>query len=733
MISSPQIPSNRFGLTSSALLFLSSFLLFLIQPMVGRMILPWFGGTPAVWTTCMLFFQTMLLAGYAYAAILVKIKKTGVQAAVHLALLCVALFLMPITPNPAWKPIDGDHPAARILWMLLACVGWPYFLLAASSTLIQSWFAIVCPTRSAYRLYTLSNIGSLGALLIYPWLVEPIWSTGEQGRIWSALFASMPLGFAFLAMQLRRTPTENGAPAAVDAAAVDAVGSVGSVDSASDASAMRACEPSVWDRVAWFLLPALASTMLLGVTNYLCQDVAVIPFLWIAPLSVYLLSLILCFERDAWYRPRWFSLASMLAIGILFAMSAIETIQRYNGNRVALSTQIDIRIVIVAYLAMFFLVCMVCHGETVRRRPALHRLSEFYLSVAGGGALGAFIVAILCPLLFSTYFEFNLGLVVCLLVASGVWMRSRGGRRSALFQRRVKLFALGLAIPLSVLGVYPWWVADTSESLPQVRNFYGTLTVRELSADEPEHHGLALFHGSTMHGFQLLAPDHHRMPTAYFTRDSGIGMAIAAMQKRGAIKVGVVGLGIGTLAAYGRSDDTFRFYEINPLVVQIAHKPFTFLQGSAARIEIVEGDARLALEREAAQEFDLLILDAFSSDAVPVHLLTEEAVELYLRHLQPHGLIAFQVTNRNLDLVSVVARHAEKRSFASALIRQEQAIYSEKTPSAWFLMSPHEEILNEPSILAAQEPVAIHPAVTLWTDNHHNLFRILRASRPGSP
>ena len=704
--------SMWFSIFSSALVFLSAFLLFMVQPMAGKMILPWYGGTPAVWTTCLLFFQFMLLGGYCYAAFLAKVMRPFRQVLIHLLLLATALVFLPITPDSRWKPLDGDYPTTRILCMLTACVGWPYFLLSATSTLIQSWFARVYPGRSPYRLYTLSNIGSLGALLLYPFVIEPIWSTHEQGRMWSVGFGLFAFGFCFLAAQLWNVRGDQHT----------------NVYSRllQSSNETRSHDPTWQDRMIWILLPALASMMLLGVTNYLCQDVAVIPFLWIAPLSIYLASLIICFDRDEWYRPRWFSLGAILAIFALFAFVLVDFFQRYNGNLASLPTRHDLRLVIGVYLAMFLLICMVCHGETVRRRPSSDRLSEFYLSVAGGGALGSFTVAVLCPVLFSTYVEFNIGIFLCLILAIGVYVKERHGPASASFVRRMRPFMYGLGFSLLVAGCAQFLVSDQSSSLPQIRNFYGVLTVREHCVDEPQHHGLALYHGPTMHGFQFLEKDKQGQPTAYFTEDSGIGLALKAAHSNGPLRVGVVGLGIGTLACYGQPGDTFRFYEINPSVISLAHSPFTYLSLCSAKVEIVAGDARLSLEREATQNFDVLILDAFSSDSVPVHLLTEEAIDLYLRHTKPDGLIAFQVTNRHLDLVSVVARHADDRKLQSVLIRQESTVFFEKSPSAWLLMSRNPTLFETKGIRDSKTSLPIDERFPVWTDNYHNLFQILR-------
>ena len=660
----------------------------------------------------MLFFQTMLLAGYLYAAWMGQLRKPALQVVIHLMLLGATLFFLPITPSDRWKPLDGEHPTWRILTMLFACLGFPYFVLSSTSTLIQNWYAIASPKTSPYRLYALSNIGSFGALALYPWLVEPVWNTTEQGRMWSLGFIAFAFGICFLGLLLWRIPaTSDGGQIPSDG---------------TETTDVEIRETSWGDRAVWFLLPALSSLMLLGVTNYLCQDVAVIPFLWIAPLSVYLVSLIICFDRDRWYIPGWFSLGTVVAIIAVVSLALIEFWQRYNGNQVARSAQLDIRLIIVAYLIMFFLVCMLCHGETVRRRPSLRYLSQFYISIAAGSALGAFLVAILCPMIFTTYAEFNFGLLLSLMLGISVFVQSQFGPLSEVTWGRIKLFAISVMVSVVFLGGDQWIAGETVSRLPQVRNFYGTMHVRELSKNEPEHQGLALFHGSTMHGFQHLLPEKKNDPTAYFTEDSGIGIGLRTMQERGPLKVGVVGLGIGTLAAYGRQGDTFRFYEINPLVIRLAEQNFAFLKSSDAKIEIVLGDARLALEREDSQQFDVLILDAFNSDAVPIHLLTDEAIEIYQKHLKPDGLLAFQVTNRLLDLVSVIAKHAERRQLQSVLIRQRQSVYSEKMPSGWFLVTENDRLLASPKIRDAKEEFAVNPSISVWTDSYYNLFQILR-------
>jgi hypothetical protein len=740
-----------FAVTSATAIFLGAFLLFQVQPMMGKMILPWFGGTPAVWTTCMLFFQVLLLAGYAYADLLNRWRGPAGQALLHAVLLGAAVWLLPIAPGAGWKPPDGEHPTGRILLLLAACVGLPYFLLSATSPLIQAWFARVYPGRSPYRLYALSNIGSLGALLSYPFVVEPAWTTAQQGTLWSGTFVAFGGVCGLLTWQLWRSRAALMAgdsardldqriaepkPARKEEPREKLHGGPRrALSTAQDASPFLAGRPSWRDRLVWLLLPALASMMLLAVTNHLCQDVAVVPFLWIVPLSLYLLSFIICFDRDRWYVRRWFSLGAMVAILAACDLAFLAYIRRVREPSDAVDfwdlLRYDIRVVIGVYLTLFFFLCMVCHGEVARRRPVASRLTEFYLTVSAGGALGGFVVAVVCPNWCSSFVELKLGLCVGFVLSLVVFLVD-GHRRW--FRRLSKpLRMLGgvlSAAVAAVVGCAQWVSWDHGGALAQVRNFYGVLTVREWFSDEPEHHGQALYHGAILHGYQFLEEKKRLLPTAYFVEQSGVGRALQAARRGRPLHVGIVGLGAGTLAAYGQTGDSFRFYEINPLVIDLAWQPFTFLSQSAARIEVISGDARLSLERESPQHFDVLVLDAFSGDSIPVHLLTREAFELYLRHLQPDGAIALHVSNRYVDLIPVVVRLAEVCGLARVMISQGEARYLEMSPSDWILLARDRQSFDRPGIREVAESPMVDRAFPIWTDQYNNLFQILR--RPGA-
>ena len=676
----------------------------------------------------MLFFQILLLAGYAYADLLARWRSPARQAVLHAVLLAAALLTLPITPGVAWKPPDGSYPMGRILLLLAVCVGLPYFLLSATSPLVQAWFARVYPDRSPYRLYALSNIGSLGALLSYPFVVEPALTSYQQGLIWSLAFVAFAGGCGWLARYLWRVPAAQG-PART-----------GSASDGAPRASENATTPGWQDRAVWLLLPALASTLLLAVTNHVCQDVAVVPFLWIAPLSLYLLSFIICFDREAWYVRRWFALGAMLGIlaaSYIAQWGLVEAFLRErNWQWPWANPKANMRLVICVHLTLFFLLCMVCHGETVRRKPVASRLTSFYLTVAAGGALGGVLVAVVCPWLWSSSLELNVGLVLGFALSLGVFLVDAYPRWLA--RTSLLLKSVGAVLGLVVLGVVvsgQWLAWDREGGLVRVRNFYGVLTVRERFPNDPQRRGLALHHGATQHGYQFLAKEKRRLPTNYFGERSGVGRALRCAQRQGPLRVGVIGLGAGTLAAYGRPGDVFRFYEINPLVIQLAQEQFTFLRDSQAKIEVVPGDARLTLEREEIQEpqalFDVLVLDAFSGDSIPVHLLTREAVALYLRRLkQPAGVIAIHISNRYLNLVPVVTKIAALDELEVAMITNDELDELIMLPSEWMLLTRNRQFLRQEGLREVARVPRLTESFPVWTDQYNNLFQVLR--RPGS-
>jgi SAM-dependent methyltransferase len=663
----------------AATIFLSSFLLFLVQPLIARLILPWFGGSAAVWTTCMLFFQVLLLGGYAYAH---GVARRRYEPLVHTALLLAAVATLPIMPAETWKPAGDAEPITRILLLLGATVGLPYFLLASTSPLVQAWFARARPGANPYRLFALSNLASLLALLGYPLVVEPYLSAREQVGVWSWLFA----GFAVLCAALAwRTPRAT-APAAGVAAA-----------------------PTLAKRdFAWWLaLSATGSVMLLAVTNHLTQNVASVPLLWLVPLTLYLATFIIAFEGGGWYQPRYLWPLLLIAL-IAMAWLLVDTQYHYQ-----LALQLGV------FLAGLFIGCLFCHGGLYRTRPAPAHLTAFYLTVSAGGALGGLFVAVVAPLVFTGYFELGAGLAALAVLAA---LRFINVGRVAY-----------LASLLVLLGVGACATYDGFRHQRDVRvakrSFYGVLRVKEFGAPGEDSHLRRLVHGTIMHGEQYLSEARRRTPTTYYTESSGIAAAIRARQDH-AVRVGVIGLGTGTIAAYGRPGDVYRFYDIDANVIRIAREEFTFLGDSRARVETALGDARLTLEREPPQGFDVLAVDAFSSDAIPVHLITREALQTYLRHMKPDGIVAFHVSNRFLDLIPVVARLARELNLNAALIADDpddEDDTSLKSRSDWVLVSRDAAALKAPAIVeAGAAPAEDRPGWRTWTDDYSNLIQILK-------
>lgn len=679
-----------FGLT----IFWGACLLFLVQPLMARFILPWFGGGPAVWTSCMLFFQLWLLLGYAYAHLSISRLTPRRQVLTHLVLLAAAVALLPITPGEAWKPADGSNATGHILLLLTACLGLPYLVLAATGPLLQAWFSRTHPGVSPYRLYALSNVGSLLALLAYPFWLEPRFSRQAQAEAWSWGLGLYALLVAWCGARAWRSAEDGDVPA-------------------EQADAEPA--PSVERRLLWFALPACGVMLLLAITNKLCQDIAVVPFLWVLPLGLYLLSFIISFDSPRWYhRGFWWPLLGGMLAAILFDLHGAES----HPNLVPLAT---------LYLGTLFVACMVCHGELHRLRPGAGRLTGYYLAIAGGGAGGGLFVALGAPFLFPDYFELHLGLFLTALLVLAVVRDELCGARASV---RARWLGAGLLLALLAFGYGLYDVAATSsrDSLSVTRGFYGVLKVKENDVEDPKRHHLTLQHGATLHGLQPLHPSRRNDPTSYYGHTSGVGRLLRAHQPEGGRRVGAVGLGTGTLAAWGRPGDTFRFYEINPDVARLATSTFTYLKDSRARTELVMGDARLSMEREADQQYDVIILDAFSSDAIPVHLLTLEAFGHYQRHLRADGAIAVHVSNRYLDLHPVVFRLAEKIGFPACTIDDLDADDEDAGTygSDWIILTRNQALRAHPLIKAASAPPEPGPAgVGYWTDERSDLRSLL--------
>jgi protein-L-isoaspartate O-methyltransferase len=684
----------------SLTIFWGAFLLFLVQPLIARFILPWFGGGPAVWTTCMLFFQLLLLGGYAYAHFSISRLTPRRQVITHLCLLALAVALLPITPGDAWKPNDGSHAAGHILLLLLGCLGLPYLVLSATGPLLQAWFSKANPGVSPYRLYALSNVGSLLALLVYPFYLEPQLSRQAQADGWSwglAVYAGLTAWCGLKVWKSSATEGDTAKTAEVEAPA------------------------STWRKLLWFALPACGVMLLLAITNKLCQDIAVVPFLWVLPLSLYLLSFIISFDSPRWYhRGFWLPLFVVLLGMVLWNLYQAES-------------HPDITPLATLYLGTMFVACMVCHGEVYRLRPGASRLTGFYLSLSAGGAAGGLFVALVAPFVFPDYFELHLALF---LTAALVLLVLRQDPTLPLREGRARW---AWALPFLALAALGYGLADVAStslrgSLSVTRGFYGVLKVNDNDAEIAGAHHLTLQHGATIHGLQYVDPEKRTDPSSYYTSTSGIGRLLRAHKPGGGRRVGAIGLGCGTLAAWGRSGDTFRFYEINHDVANLATSTFTYLKDSKAKTELVMGDARLSMEREADQQYDVIVLDAFSSDAIPVHLLTLEAFDHYQRHLKPDGAIAVHVSNRYLDLHPVVYRIADKIGFPAITIDDNDTAYEEAGfyGSDWIIMTRNQVLLQQPLIRDVTKETVEFPArIMYWTDERSDLLSIL-ASEEGS-
>lgn len=687
--------------------FLSAFLLFQVQPLISKAILPWFGGSPSVWTTCMIFFQSLLVAGYAYAHGLNRSPNRWRNFVIHSILLVAAAFLLPVVPKVDWKPLDGQDPVVRILLLLAATVGLPYLMLASSGPLLQSWFSQLFPNRSPYRLYALSNAGSLLALLTYPWLVETNLSLQQQGWWWGVLFlcyAAAGIGLHWI--------VANSASVVV----------AGDPASRQDQSA-----PIDW--LHWVALPALATIALLSVTNHLCRDVAVVPFLWIAPLVIYLLSFIATFEWERFYSRRTWSRCLLLATLLVLATFFHQDLQSF-AKSVGLEWPISrwLRKPIVEIpicLFWLFSLCVVCHGEAVRRKPPSHQATRFYLSLSAGGAIGGIFVGIACPIIMNHYWEFHGSLFFGSLVAATILSHelTRFASENSRFHPILsKALPLGTVLAGATLLPTAW----SDPVLARKRGFYGVISVRELDRDRPLHHGRGLYNGKILHGFQFLDPSRKNAATTYYGPSSAPDAVIQylkGIQKQ--LRIGVVGLGVGTIATYLTDKDRLCYYEIDPLVIEIQDQFFTYYKDCPADKQIVLGDARIQMERQEPQEFDAIFVDAFSGDAIPVHLLTIEAMDVYEKHLAIGGVVAFHISNRYLNLHPVIDGLAKSKGLHSIRLHTTKSDGFHTTASDWIVLTKDPLLEEQPPFDLLRIPLDTSPPL-LWTDQSSSLWDVLR-------
>ena len=675
------MPRLREGIAFPATIFLSAFLLFQIQPITARYLLPWFGGSPAVWNTCLVFFQAVLLGGYYYAH---KIRKPWV----HLILLVFSALFLPAAPrSDVWNaPAPGGDPTFRILLLLLVTLGVPYFTLSATAPLLQRWFS--GSGDSPWRLYSLSNLGSFLALLSYPFLIEPYIRLHAQSAIWAWLYG---LFFAFCAWTTFRFGREEEAPATESAVEGPGAGRI----------------------LFWLALAASGSTLLLAATNQISQEIAVNPFLWVAPLSVYLLTFVLTFESDRWYKRGWFAvLAGLGAAAVCMVLSA--------------AIAVPVLAQLAVYLAALFALCMVCHGELVRTRPEPRHLTTFYLTVAAGGVLGGVFVALIAPHIFTEFTEFPIGLAAACFLGLAAWL-TKGGWRAWTgrnFALRIAMMALLLG---GVSAVADIAIEGGQPNAFSSRNFYGILRVSEHTDSNGAYRELT--HGRTIHGIEYLDPAKRDWPTTYYGPHSGIALVLES--RPAPRRIAVIGLGTGTIAAWGRAGDQIRFYEINPQVVDIANTRFSFLKDSQAAITTALGDARVQLQKEAAagqtQDFDIIAVDAFSSDNIPVHLITAEAADLYAKRLAPGGMLLLHISNRVLDLEPVARGIAQHLGWRAVQFVSEERPSTGERAATWVAMSPDPDLFDRADVARKATPWTDSARSPLaWTDDFASLWHVLK-------
>ena len=679
-------------------IFLSAFLLFQVQPLIAKMILPWFGGSAAVWATCLLFFQTVLLLGYAYSHGIVERLRPKRQWLLHTALLMLCLFALPIIPGAGWKPADPGVPVWRILGLLGATVGLPYFVLSTTGPLIQAWFVQARPGATPYRLYALSNLGSMLALLTYPVLFEPTLSLRHQAWIWS-------IGFGCFALLCAWTGWMSQSSAAQ--------GPLAQPEDPAGEPATPPARPAWSLSLLWVALAACPSMLLLALTSHMSMDVAPIPFLWVLPLALYLLSFILCFDAPAWYRRRLFLFLLPAALGVVAWLMNTRPGDLPN-----------VRLTIALFSLSFFLCCMVCHGELARLKPHPRHLTSFYLMIAVGGACGGVFVALLAPAIFNANYEFPIAVALCGVVAAIVLFREPEWPfgRDLLGWPAIMIFSL-LAVLIGFLGRE--MRESVRDSLFVGRNFYGELRVRQYNNYYDMEGYRALVHGSINHGEQYTHPSRRRQPVSYYCSDTGVGRFMTARIVGSPQRVALIGLGTGTLAAYARPGDFYRYYEINPLVPKIANTYFTYLKDADAQVDIKMGDARLSLERQTPQDYDLIAVDAFTSDSIPAHLLTREALQLYFRHLNARGVLAVHISNRYINLQPVLERGAAALGKTARVFETTENADQTCYGTTWVLMASDPSVFDGPEYTTGR-PLTPAPWLRAWTDDYSNLYKVLK-------
>src|ERR1700722_8716389 len=657
-------------------IFLSAFLLFIVEPMAAKQLLPTLGGSSAVWTTCLVFFSLVLLLGYLYAHWLSSRFNSQKQAVIHILLLTAALLTLGIRIRPSPAAVSF-HPALTVFRVLVTVIGLPYLALSATTPLLTAWYAGSFEGRSPYRLFALSNFASLLALASYPLVIEPGLTMNQQTKWWSAGFLLFAVLCGAIAWQgRRRVPISMPEQAAVSG------------------------HPEPF----WFLLALGGGMMLTAVTSHMSANIAAIPLVWLPPLALYLLTFILAFQ-GAWTPIRH----SMLRL-VLVAVASMTYMLR------DIRTVFPIAVSVPLFLIGLFVICFFLHGELYARRPFAVDLTRFYLVASAGSAAGTLLVGVVAPMVLPANYDLACTLVVVSLIAlAATWEDGWGVRM---------IWMAGATASIVVLSTQVRQYDDDAVAL--MRNFYGTLRVRESHLPPQSDTDRQLLNGTIEHGAEWFAPQFLGQPLTYYAPDSGLGLAMRLCCGAGAKRVGVIGLGTGTVAAYGNPGDAVLFYEINPLVERLSRHWFTFLHDSPAHIEVILGDARLSLAAEKPQHFNVIVVDAFSGDAIPVHLLTREALALYRKHLQPGGVIVFHVSNQYINLEPVVAAIAQDGGMKAESVHSRGDEQNGCYYADWILVTANDALLSQPEIVNNGFATPLQANVRLWTDNYSSVFPLLK-------
>ncbi len=735
-------------------IFISAFLIFLVQPLIAKQILPWFGGSAAVWTTCLLFFQSALLAGYGYAHALTHFLPLKRQVQVHSLMLLCALAFMPIIVSDGWRPTGAEDPIVQIILLLIATIGLPYFLLSTTTPLVGAWYWRQYQSEAPYRLFALSNAASLLALIGFPFVIEPIFGNRETAWIWSALFVCFALLCIWMAWRTWFAVQEHarqGLGPEVEAnqglerlseghraSAADAREKAQRVDGSSHAKASPASsqdgQTQAGGWMSWMGYSAMGSALLLGVSSHLTQNISSAPLLWVLPLALYLVTFIISFDHPRWYKRIIFLPLSAIALPAM----------------AWLADSLDLALAAPVYSLGLFVLCMVFHGELYRLRPEPQRLTQFYLAMSAGGAVGSLLMAVVAPLVMSGHYEFHIVLILATALgfvllrstdASGAGQTAIGPIGEAAISPRVQeniragmragrslAMLMTAAVLASVLG-FTWKFLDHyNEGVRMMaRDFYGVVRTRNSNAGGEDFRNL--IHGSIAHGGQLQRDELQMSPSSYFGPDSGYGRTFASLPA-GPKRVGVIGLGAGALAVYAQPGDQWVFYEISPAVVRAAQTEFSFLKRMQAPHELVIGDGRLALEREAPRQFDVIAMDAFAGDSIPSHFLTKEAMALYVKHLKPDGVIVFQATNRFVNPMPVIRQLADHFGLQAVLVSDSPDFDS--GPKYWLSSTDQVIVTRNPAIFEHErlskviQRIEIMPGLKLFTDDYINLLKILK-------